>query len=99
MEKKGWSQVFNDCRIEAVSSIALKLARVAAGRADATITLWPKNDWDIAAGDLLVREAGGVTVQPDGTDFEYNADPPRHPGLIAAGARLVPALQQRVQRL
>ncbi len=99
MEKKGWGQVFNDCRVEAVSSIALKLARVAAGRADATITLWPKNDWDIAAGDLLIREAGGVTLRPDGTDIEYNADPPRHPGLIAAGARLAPALQQRVQRL
>jgi len=99
MQKKGWDRVFDDCRVEAISSIALKLARVAAGAADATITLWPKNDWDVAAGDLLVAEAGGAAVRPDGSDLAYNDDPPRHPGLIAAPARLMPALRQRVAQL
>lgn len=48
--------------IEPVGSVALKLALVAAGRADGWISLAPKNEWDVCAGDLLVREAGGVFV-------------------------------------
>jgi myo-inositol-1(or 4)-monophosphatase len=99
MQKKGWDRGFADCRVEAISSIALKLARVAAGLADATITLWPKNDWDLAAGDLLIAEAGGAAMRPDGSEFTYNDDPPRHPGLIAAPAGLIPALRQRLARL
>jgi myo-inositol-1(or 4)-monophosphatase len=44
---------------------ALDLAWVAAGRFDA---FWERNlsSWDIAAGLLLVREAGGVTTELDG---------------------------------
>lgn len=43
-----------------VGSVALKLALVAAGRADGWLSLAPKNEWDVCAGDLLVREAGGA---------------------------------------
>lgn len=42
-----------------VGSIAYKLARVAAGLADATWTLTPKNEWDVAAGAALVEAAKG----------------------------------------
>jgi myo-inositol-1(or 4)-monophosphatase len=45
-----------------VGSVALKLALVAAARADFWLSVAPKSEWDVCAGDLLVREAGGVFV-------------------------------------
>lgn len=45
--------------IRPMGSIAYKLALVSAGLADATWTLSPKNEWDIAAGVALVKAAGG----------------------------------------
>src|SRR5262249_28046095 len=41
-------------RIRPTGSIAYKLALVSAGLADATLTLTPKNEWDIVAGAALV---------------------------------------------
>jgi myo-inositol-1(or 4)-monophosphatase len=50
-------------------SAALNLAYVAAGWLDA---FWAThiNPWDVAAGVLLVREAGGVVVGRDGGEFD-----------------------------
>ncbi|HKX76747.1 MAG TPA: 3'(2'),5'-bisphosphate nucleotidase CysQ, partial [Acidimicrobiia bacterium] len=48
-----------EVKIEAMGSVAYKLARVACGLADATWTLVPKHEWDVAAGVALVRAAGG----------------------------------------
>ncbi|WP_188193778.1 inositol monophosphatase family protein [Nonomuraea sp. SYSU D8015] len=42
-------------------SAALNLAHVAAGWSDATYGTW-SNPWDVAAGALLVRQAGGVYI-------------------------------------
>ena len=98
-QKKHWQTVFGDCTVTPISSVALKLALVAAGEADATISLWPKSDWDIAAGDLLVQEGGGRVTTPDGVDLRYNLEKPRHPGLIAANPDLAEALAARVSRL
>ncbi len=42
-----------------IGSVALKLAWIAAGRGDLWISAAPKSEWDVCAGDLLVREAGG----------------------------------------
>jgi myo-inositol-1(or 4)-monophosphatase len=53
-------------------SIAYKLALVAAGRADSTFSLGPKNEWDIAAGVLLVQEAGGYVSDKFDRSFTFN---------------------------
>jgi myo-inositol-1(or 4)-monophosphatase len=49
-------------------SAALDLAWVAAGRYDGYWELGLK-PWDVAAGVLIVREAGGTVSAPDGTAF------------------------------
>ena len=54
--------------IRRFGSAALDLAYVAAGRFDAFFESH-LSPWDIAAGVVLVREAGGVVVQPNGRDF------------------------------
>lgn len=52
-------------------SAALNLAYTAAGRFDASWALSTKV-WDIAAGVLLIREAGGVVVSPSGAEIDIN---------------------------
>lgn len=55
--------------IQANSS--LKFCRVAEGKADLYPRFGTTMEWDTAAGDALVRAAGGRTEHPDGTPFTY----------------------------
>ncbi|HIJ70050.1 MAG TPA: 3'(2'),5'-bisphosphate nucleotidase CysQ [Planctomycetes bacterium] len=71
-----------------VGSVAYKLALVAAGLADATFTLVPKNEWDIAAGTFLVTAAGGKVSDTQGACLIFNRRQTRLKGLVAAGPRL-----------
>ena len=50
-------------------SAALNLSYLAAGRFDAAWSFSTKI-WDVAAGVLIIREAGGVVTAPDGGPFE-----------------------------
>ena len=70
-----------------VHSLALRLARVAQGTIDAAIAGGNSHDWDLAAADLLVHEAGGALTRFDGTPLSYNRALPRHGMLVAAGHR------------
>ena len=65
-------------------SVAYKMARVAAGLDDATFTLVPKNEWDVAAGWLLVEAAGGKVLDKDGKPRVFNQQNPLLSGLISA---------------
>lgn len=79
---------------------SLKLCRVAAGEADLYPRLAPTMQWDIAAGDAVVRAAGGAVVYAEtGEDFFYRVpanagkDDLRNPHFIAVGSRsLLPGL-------
>ena len=74
--------------IEASGSVAFKLALVAAGLADATWTLVPKNEWDVVAGVALIRAAGGWAEVLDDPDRQFNRKDPLMAGLIASGPHL-----------
>ncbi|MCH8182518.1 MAG: 3'(2'),5'-bisphosphate nucleotidase CysQ [Proteobacteria bacterium] len=91
-QKRDWTDAVEHAEFTFLGSMAFRLALVAAGRYDATITLAPKSDWDIAAGDLIITEAGGVITQADGSNLRYNRPSVRHPDVIAAG----PALHRRL---
>jgi myo-inositol-1(or 4)-monophosphatase len=81
--------------VQPMGSVAYKLARVAAGLADATWTLIPKNEWDVVAGVALVEAAGGrVTVWRGGRPT-FNHPKTLLPGLIATA----PGLADEVERL
>jgi myo-inositol-1(or 4)-monophosphatase len=60
-------------RLRMIGSIALSLCHVAAGRFDGLVSLRPCRSVDAAAGQLLVREAGGVVAFPDTADGELGA--------------------------
>nr|XP_021192800.2 inositol monophosphatase 1 [Helicoverpa armigera] len=51
--------------LRALGSAALNMAMVAMGGADANFEIGI-HAWDIAAGDIIVREAGGVVIDPAG---------------------------------
>jgi myo-inositol-1(or 4)-monophosphatase len=57
-------------RLRALGAIALSLCLVAGGRADAMASLAPCRSVDAAAGQLIVREAGGAVVFPDARDAD-----------------------------
>ena len=58
--------------IENFSSIAYRVALVAAARFDAMVSLTSKRDWDLAAADIILTEAGGRLVDADGCRLTYN---------------------------
>ena len=60
-------------RLRMMGSIALSLCHVAAGRFDGLVSLRPCRSVDAAAGQLIVREAGGVVAFPDTADGELGA--------------------------
>lgn len=69
-------------RLRPMGSVAYKLALVAAGKADATWTLVPKHEWDVAAGVALLRAAGGIVLRKDGIAPAFNQMDTLLPGLI-----------------
>lgn len=64
-------------------SIALKLCRVAEGRARLFVKDVPVRDWDVAAPGLLLAEAGGALRTLSGTAFDYTG-PFERTGLVGA---------------
>lgn len=76
-------------------SLAWRLALVAEGRFDAMLSLRKTWHWDIAAGALLVAEAGGVVTDGAGRPLRFNTEDPRSAGVIAAPAPLHQALIER----
>jgi len=89
IERGEWDSFLNTpLNIRPTGSIAYKLALVAAGLADATWTLCPKSEWDVAAGVALVESAGGFVQTLDGSSLMFNRWPPLLSGLVAGGAGL-----------
>ncbi len=80
-----------------IRSLALRLARVAHGTIDAAIAGGNSHDWDLAAADLLVHEAGGALTPLDGGFVTYNRPVPRHGMLVAAGRDRHAALIERLK--
>ena len=82
-------------RVEASGSVAYKLAQVAAGLIDATWTLVPKNEWDVAAGAALVAAAGGEVLTLDAESPRFNKPDTLFRGFVATP----PGLKQPILSL
>jgi myo-inositol-1(or 4)-monophosphatase len=88
--KRGEWERFRDVSFCArpMGSVAYKLALLSAGLADATWTLCPKNEWDIAAGVALVEAAGGFVVGLGNDHLSFNNRAVLIPGMVAGGPGL-----------
>jgi myo-inositol-1(or 4)-monophosphatase len=84
-------------QIENFSSIAYRVALVAAGQFDAMVSLTSKRDWDLAAADIILNEAGGQLVDLDGRKPVYNGPAAIQSATIAAGPGLIGPLLKTLQ--
>ena len=98
--KRGEWDVFDDApyTVLPMGSVAYKLARVSAGLADATWTLVPKNEWDVAAGIALVVAAGGTVYAPEMPNVELNNRNTTLKGLIAHSPLLTDEVHQELEQ-
>lgn len=76
-------------------STAHRLCLVAEGRFDATLTFRDTWEWDVAAAELIVREAGGAVTDRKGRALGFNNPAPMVAGVIAAGPVLHAAMLER----
>jgi myo-inositol-1(or 4)-monophosphatase len=99
VERGDWEPFQNaSLLIRPVGSVAYKLALVAAGFADATWTLTPKNEWDVAAGVALVEAAGGFVQDLENSSLTFNNEVTLVSGLLAGGAHLRQQLPSLIQQ-
>lgn len=82
--------------IERRNSIAYRLALVASGEFDGAVSPRPKSDWDLAAGQLLVEEAGGILTDTAGLPYAYGLASVRKTPPLAAGPHLHALLRERL---
>jgi myo-inositol-1(or 4)-monophosphatase len=84
-----------DMHVQNRNSVAYRLVLVADGSADASVSLTAKRDWDLAAADVILHEAGGLLTDARGAALIYNRPVTKQSSLIAAN----PALNQEIRAL
>jgi len=89
-----WLKETPDADFSHLNSIAYRIAKVASCDFDASLSLSPKSDWDIAAADLILSEAGGISTTSKGEPLTYNQTAPIHDTVISSGMALHPALMK-----
>ena len=97
IEDPRWPTPWPPLTVESRASIAYRMGLVAKGEFDAMISLSDKSDWDLAAGDLIVREAGGRVTSQAGATLRYNQARPVQKGVICAGPALHDRLLERLR--
>ena len=89
---KRWQSPWRNVTYSKYQSFALRVVSVAAGEFDAAISARPKSEWDLAAADLIVTEAGGICCGQDGRPLTYNNENTRIARIVAAN----PALKDQI---
>ncbi|MBY6202953.1 3'(2'),5'-bisphosphate nucleotidase CysQ [Maritalea mobilis] len=79
-------------------SLAYRMALVAEGHFDGMATFRPTWEWDIAAGAILIEEAGGTATDGQGQPLRFNQRHPQVKGVLTAPPKLHAALLKRRQR-
>jgi myo-inositol-1(or 4)-monophosphatase len=87
------------CEIKPVGSIAFRLAKVAGGDGDGTLTFRSIHEWDVCAGVFMVEEAGGKVLDSHGKRLTFNQQDPRHHGLVAGNETLAEGMQGLVAKI
>src|SRR5262245_38861293 len=92
-----WAKLADTAQCRPMYSIANALALVAAGRVQALLTIEPENEWDLAAGVLLIEESGGTISDAAGKHFAFNQPTPTFHGVIAVAATADKNLRANLQ--
>jgi len=92
MKKLKKYECFNQDNTIKMGSIAYKIALVAKGTMDIAISFTKKNDWDIAAADLILKEAGGYLKNISGNKMIYNSSQMQVDSVLASNSILIEKL-------
>jgi myo-inositol-1(or 4)-monophosphatase len=96
--RKGWFEHLEGvAELEPVGSVAYKLGLVAAGRADATFTPRPRNEWDLLGGTACIIAAGGRATDGLGVDYTFNRLDPLHIGVAGTNGAIHEAIMDLVR--
>jgi fructose-1,6-bisphosphatase/inositol monophosphatase family enzyme len=74
-------------------SVGLKICRLVEDAADVYVKRFAPKLWDVAPGEVLIRETGGVLASWDGSPFDYAGTRTHYDGVVAASSALYPALR------
>jgi len=77
-------------------SLAYRMCLTADGSFDGMLTLRDTWEWDVAAGDLIAREAGATVTTSENLPARYNNPKPLLAGMIAAPGLLHPQFIDRL---
>ena len=77
-------------------SLAYRMCLAADGTFDGMITLRDTWEWDVAAGDLIAREAGAIVTTRENLPARFNNPKPLLAGMIAAPKLLHPQFIRRL---
>ena len=94
-----WKHAWPDMSIKAMNSIALRMVLAASGEWDACMALNRKSDWDLAAADIIVTEAGALCTDYKGQSFTYNQKSTLQSSVVVANPVLHEKLIERVAHL
>jgi myo-inositol-1(or 4)-monophosphatase len=83
-------------RAEYVPSLAYRLAMVADGSLDASFVKPNSHDWDLAAADLILREAGGDLLDENGQAPTYGGAHIRHGALVGGSGALLAVMARTI---
>lgn len=97
MEPRHWTSMPPRLNRAHRPSLAYRMALVAQGRYDAMLTVFPAWEWDIAAGDLMLREVGATVSDKAGKSLRFNNMHPRTNGVVAAPGALHMALMRELR--
>jgi myo-inositol-1(or 4)-monophosphatase len=81
-----------------IPSLACRIAMIAEGSLDATFVKANAHDWDLAAADLILREAGGEILNGRGAHPRYAGETVAHGALAAGSGGLLEAMAGVVAR-
>jgi myo-inositol-1(or 4)-monophosphatase len=84
-------------RADYIPSLAYRLAMVADGTLDASFVKPNSHDWDIAAADLILREAGGDLLDEQGKAPSYGGSHIRHGALVAGSGELLEIMARTIR--
>jgi myo-inositol-1(or 4)-monophosphatase len=84
-------------RAEYIPSLAYRLAMVADGRLDASFVRPNSHDWDLAAADLILREAGGDLFDQYGKAPAYGGPETRHGALVAGSGEFLAIMARTIR--
>lgn len=98
LTSRRWTTPWPEAIIGKYQSFALRLAAVAAGAYDLAVSAKPKSEWDVAAGHVILEEAGGVCCDGAGQPLTYNRPSPRFEKIVGAAGGLETAVLAQLKR-